>query len=125
MLGKTNAVANIAVKDLRRAKAFYQDTLGLSPIETQGEEVIVFKSGDSVINVYRSEYAGTNRATAVTWPVGRDVESVVRTLKGKGVKFEHYEMPNMKHEGDLHVAGNMKAAWFKDPDGNILGVMNS
>jgi hypothetical protein len=76
------------------------------------------------LNVYRSQYAGTNRATAVTWLVGDDVEGVVRALKAKGVTFEHYDMPNMKREGDNHVAGDMKVAWFKDPDGNILSVVN-
>jgi hypothetical protein len=73
--------------------------------------------------VYRSRFAGTNKATALTWTVD-DVEDVVRTLKGKGVKFEHYDMPGMKHDGDVHVAGELKVAWFKDPDGNILSVVN-
>ena len=85
--------------------------------------MIVFKSGNSTINVYRSQYAGTNKATAVTWTVG-DVEEVVRALKTKGVKFEHYDMPDMKREGDVHVAGDMRVAWFTDPDGNILNIVN-
>jgi hypothetical protein len=46
----------------------------------------------------------------------------VRTLKAKGVTFERYDMPNTRHEGDVHVAGDMRVAWFKDPDGNILSV---
>ena len=87
MLGNLNAVANIAVKDLDKAKAFYQGTLGLTPIGAEGHELIVFKSGGSALNVYRSQYAGTNKATAVTWAVGDDVESVVRALKAKGVTF--------------------------------------
>ena len=64
-------------------------------------------------------------ATAVTWAVGDDVEGVVRDLKAKGVKFEHYDMPEMKREGDIHIGGDMKVAWFKDPDGNILNIVNS
>jgi len=52
------------------------------------------------------------------------VEDVVRTLKSKGVKFEHYDLPETKREGDIHVAGDIKVAWFKDPDGNILSVVN-
>ena len=87
-------------------------------------QVIVFKSGRSTLNVYRSQYAGTNQATAVTWLVGDDVESVVRALKAKGVVFEHYDLPHMKLEGDIHIAGSMKVAWFKDPDGNILNIIN-
>ena len=73
--------------------------------------------------MYRSTFAGTNKATALTWAVD-DVEEIVRTLKAKGVTFEHYDLPQTKREGDVHVAGEHKIAWFKDPDGNILSVMN-
>jgi hypothetical protein len=52
------------------------------------------------------------------------VEGVVRALKAKGVTFEHYDMPDTKREGDIHVSGDMKAAWFEDPDGNILNIIN-
>jgi catechol 2,3-dioxygenase-like lactoylglutathione lyase family enzyme len=124
MLGNKEATANIAVKNLATAKKFYTETLGLKQIDAEGDELIVFKSGKTAINVYRSQYAGTNKATAVTWVVGEDVENIVRALKGKGVKFEHYDMPDMTREGDIHLAGDMKVAWFKDPDGNILNIVN-
>jgi len=124
MLNHVDAVANIAVKNLEAARKFYQDTLGLKQVGAEGEELIVFKSGSSTINVYRSQYAGTNQATAVTWVVGKDLEDVVRALKTKGVTFEHYDMPGMTREGDVHVAGAMRVAWFKDPDGNILNIVN-
>jgi catechol 2,3-dioxygenase-like lactoylglutathione lyase family enzyme len=123
MLGNKDAVANLAVKNLSAAKKFYEGTLGLKQIDAEGDEVIVYGSGNSRINVYRSQYAGTNEATAVTWAV-EDVEGEVRALKAKGVSFEHYDMPGVKLEGDLHVAGDMKVAWFKDPDGNILNIVN-
>ena len=122
MLGNKDAFANVAVKDLARARKFYEGTLGLKKVGEEGDELLAFKSGSSTLLVYRSEYAGTNKATAVTWTVGKDVEGVVRELKAKGVKFEHYDMPGVKHEGDVHVAGDMKVAWFKDPDGNILNI---
>ena len=124
MLGNKDAVANIAVKNLQTARKFYEGTLGLKAVDAEGEELIVFRSGNSILYVYRSQYAGTNRATAVTWPVGNEIEGVVRALKAKGVTFEHYDMPGMKLEGDIHVGGDMKIAWFKDPDGNILNVVN-
>jgi catechol 2,3-dioxygenase-like lactoylglutathione lyase family enzyme len=123
MLGNAQAIATVAVKNLATAKKFYQDTLGLKQLETEGEEAVTYGSGDSRINVYRSQYAGTNKATALTWTV-EDVESEVRALKSKGVSFEHYNLPGLKVEGDLHVADGMKVAWFKDPDGNILSIMN-
>lgn len=123
MLGHKDAVANIAVRNLETARRFYEGTLGLKPVEAEGDEVVVFRSGNSKLNVYRSQFAGTNRATAVTWMVD-DVDAAVRDLKAKGVVFEHYDMPDMKREGDVHVAGSMKVAWFKDPDGNILNIIN-
>jgi catechol 2,3-dioxygenase-like lactoylglutathione lyase family enzyme len=125
MLGNKDAVANLAVKDLNGAKRFYESTLGLKQVAREGDELIVFQSGRSTLNVYRSKEAGTNKATAVTWSVGNDVDGVVQDLKAKGVKFEHYDMPGMKREGDLHISGNMRVAWFKDPDGNILNIINA
>ena len=124
MLGDKDAAVNIAVKNLERARKFYEDTLGLTQIGSEGQEVIIFKSGNSVINVYKSQYAGTNKATAVTWVVGQDVEGFVQQLKAKGIAFEHYDMPGVTRNGDVHVADDMKVAWFKDPDGNILNIAN-
>ena len=124
LLGDRNAVANLAVKNLDAARRFYEDTLGLAPVDEEGDEVIVYKSGDSVLNVYRSQYAGTNEATAVTWSVGDDIEDIVRALRDKGVTFEHYDLPGMSVDGDIHIAKDMKVAWFKDPDGNILNLIN-
>ena len=124
MLGNKDAAANIAVKNLEKAKNFYEEILGLTQIGAEGQEVIVYESGNSTINVYQSQYAGTNQATAVTWTVGADIGNIVQALKAKGVMFEHYDMPDMKREGDVHVAGEMKVAWFKDPDGNILNIIN-
>ena len=124
MLRDTDAVANLAVKDLKKAKSFYEGTLGLEPVGSHGDEVVVYRSGNTTLNVYRSKEAGTNKATAVTWEVGDEVGNVVDTLKSKGVKFEHYNMPGLKLEGDIHVGEGMKVAWFKDPDGNILNLVS-
>lgn len=122
MLGDKDAAANIAVKNLEIAKKFYENTLGLTQVAAEGQEVIVLKTGNSTVNVYRSQYAGTNKATTVTWVVGEDIESVVQQLKAKGITFEHYDMPGVTRVGDVHIAGDMKVAWFKDPDGNILNI---
>lgn len=124
MLGDKDAAANIAVKDLEVAKRFYGETLGLTQVGSEADELIVFRSGNSMINVYRSKYAGTNQATALTWVVGEGVEGVVEALKAKGISFEHYDMPEIRREGDVHIDGNMKVAWFKDPDGNILNIVS-
>jgi len=124
MLESKDAVANVAVKDLDVAKKFYERALGLKQVHAEGGEAIVYRSGNTTLNVYRSRFAGTNKATAVTWMAGDDLEEIVRGLKSRGVEFEHYDMPGMKVEGDIHLNGDMKIAWFKDPDGNILGLVN-
>ena len=121
MLTDRDAVATVAVKNLETAKRFYETTLGLTK-EMENEEVIAFKTGRSRLFVYRSQYAGTNKATAATW-VAEEVDDLVRTLKSRGVNFEHYDLPNMTRQGDIHVAGTMRAAWFKDPDGNIFSLV--
>lgn len=124
MLGENDATANLAVRDLDRARRFYEDVLGLQPVDEEGGEVVTYKSGASTISVYRSEFAGTNKATAVTWQV-TDIDAAVADLKKKGVAFEHYKMPEMNQEGDVYAApdGHMRVAWFKDPDGNILNLI--
>lgn len=122
ILGDKDAFANIAVKNLEISKKFYEDTLGLAQVGAEGEELLVFKSGTTTIYVYQSQNAGTNQATAVTWVVGEDMEDIIQELKTKGVTFEHYDMSDMTLEGDVHVFGDMKVAWFKDPDGNILNI---
>ena len=123
MLGGKNAAATLAVSDLERARDFYENTLGLEPLqETAG--TIFYKSGNSVVLIYPSEFAGTNRATAVAWAVGDDFDAIVRDLKAKGTRFEQYDLPETSREGDVHVMGEFRAVWFKDPDGNIHNLVN-
>ena len=124
MLGKSDAVPMIAVKDLDRAREYYRDTLGLKLVDEFGSEVVRMKSGGTLFDVYRSEFAGTNKATALTFGVD-DIDSEVRELKDKGVSFEHYELEGLTREGDIYSAEGMKTAWFKDPDGNILSLIEA
>jgi hypothetical protein len=60
----------------------------------------------------------------VTWLVGNDLERIVETLKSKGLSFEHYDMPQLTRQGDIHEGGGTRVAWFKDPDGNIHSIAN-
>jgi catechol 2,3-dioxygenase-like lactoylglutathione lyase family enzyme len=124
MLAGKEAIATVAVKDISRAKRFYEETLGLRLTQDQESEALTYESGGSKLLVYRSQYAGSNQATAATWTIGKDMEKVVQSLKGKGVKFEHYDMPGMTLKGDIHVADGFKVAWFKDPDGNIHALVS-
>ena len=124
MLADKDAMATIAVKDLAAAKKFYQQKLGFSSIGTEEAGVVTLRSGNSTIVVYESHLAGTNKATSATWGVGNELDAIVRSLAKADVPFEHYDIPGLKREGDVHVAGEFKAAWFKDPDGNILHINN-
>jgi catechol 2,3-dioxygenase-like lactoylglutathione lyase family enzyme len=117
-------MATVAVRDLKAASTFYEKTLGLTRVHDEGGEAVTYRAGGSKLLVYRSQFAGSNKATAVTWVVGDQVSAVATALKAKGVAFERYDMPNVKHEGDVHVMGTTRAAWFKDPDGNIHALVS-
>ncbi len=123
MLGNKDAIATVAVKKIETAKKFYEGTLGLKPVPTGETGVLSYQSGKASVLVYESQYAGTNKATAVTWTVD-NLESEVRDLKAKGIRFEHYDLPGTTRQGDIHGAGKTKVAWFKDPDGNILALVS-
>ena len=122
MFGDKTAAATIPVKDIKAARRFYEDTLGLKLNGTEGPSVRTYQTGGSTLLVYESKFAGTNKATAATWFVGKDVDGIVRDPKAKGVTFEHYDMPDTRLEGDVHVSGDRRVAWLKDPDGNILAL---
>ena len=114
----------LAVKDVARARRFYEEVLGFVPLPNGLEDILQYRAGDLVFVVYPSQYAGTNQATALTWTVGDQLESAVEALKAKGVTFERYQLPDTVREGEIHVSGEIRNAWFKDPDGNIHALSN-
>ncbi|HVJ70127.1 MAG TPA: VOC family protein [Sphingomicrobium sp.] len=123
MLGKANATPMLAVKDLDRARKFYEENLGLKQVDDFGEGFML-KSGDTQFSIYRSEFAGTNKATALNFDV-EDIEDEVRSLKEKGISFEHYDLEGLTPKGDIYEGEGMRTAWFKDPDGNILSLIEA
>jgi len=124
MLRNANVQPMLPVNDLKRAEKFYEETLGLKRLHEEPGVAVTYKSGNATLNVYRSEFAGTNKGTAALWEVD-DVEGTVKQLKAKGVTFEHYDdMPGLTRDGDIHRAGEMSVAWWKDPSGNILSIQN-
>ena len=92
MLGDFDAMATIAVKNLKAARKFYEDKLGFKVVHTEGEEAVAYKSGKSQLLVYRSQYAGTNKATAATWMV-KDVDGLYTSdpKSADGVRPERFE----------------------------------
>ena len=123
MLADANVQPMIPVKNLEKAERFYENVLGLREVDGEPGAAVVYRTGSSTLCVYQSEFAGTNKGTAALWEV-KDVEGTVKELKDKGVVFEHYEGMGLDRRGDIHVAGDLKVAWFKDPDGNILSIQN-
>jgi catechol 2,3-dioxygenase-like lactoylglutathione lyase family enzyme len=124
MLGSSPVVAVVAVSDLDRSKDFYGGTLGLqeSDVSDPGGVMYVCGGGTQLL-VYESSFAGTNRATAVSWQVD-DLDGEAAALRAKGITFERYDMPGVEREGDIHVMGSIRGAWFKDPEGNILNLVS-
>ncbi len=123
MFSRITPIPMLAVKDVDRARGFYTETLGLQ-VEQEEMGILQFRAGDMLFMVYPSEYAGTNKATALTWVVGDQLENVIGRLRGKGIIFEHYELPDTVRKGDIHESGPIRNAWFKDPDGNIHALSN-
>jgi catechol 2,3-dioxygenase-like lactoylglutathione lyase family enzyme len=119
MFADANSSAIVAVNDLVRARAFYTDKLGLA-LAAEDEQVLTFRTGATSLVVYVSDAAGTNKANAAVWGVGADFDAAVAQLKANGVTFEEYPELGMQVTDGVHTAGEFKAAWFKDPDGNIL-----
>jgi catechol 2,3-dioxygenase-like lactoylglutathione lyase family enzyme len=124
MLRDAKVQPMLPVKDLNAAEKFYEGTLGFRKVDGAPGAAAVYQSGDGIFSVYQSQFAGTNQGTAALWTV-ENVEKEVEELKGKGVTFEHYDdLPGLTRKGDVHHAGEITVAWFKDPDGNILSVQN-
>jgi catechol 2,3-dioxygenase-like lactoylglutathione lyase family enzyme len=123
MLDSSPVVAVVAVADLDRGKEFYGGTLGLkeSGVDEPGG-VLYLCGGNTQLLVYQSNFAGKNQATAAAWQVA-DLDAEVSALRSRGITFERYDMPGVTREGDVHSFGNRRAAWFKDPEGNILNLV--
>ena len=113
----------IAVTDMDRAKQFYEGKLGLSGGSDQGDGGHTYPCGDgSELHIFPSPNAGKSETTLAGWAVD-DVEATVEELSASGVAFEQYAEPlNTDARGIAELPGG-RGAWFKDPDGNILGLI--
>lgn len=124
MLQKSPMFAYIPAKDVARARRFYEDKLGFVPgKELEGGVSYEFPGGTACF-LYPTPNAGTSAASQAFWQVA-DIEKEVAELKAKGVTFEEYDMPGVKMTNSIAIAGNSKAAWFKDTEGNIMAIIQS
>jgi catechol-2,3-dioxygenase len=112
--------ATIPAKDLDGTRKFYEGVIGLQVIR-EDPAGILYQSGDSVVMLYPTQFAGTAQHTLGTFMV-KDIDASVTDLRSKGVTFEEYDMPGLKTEGGIAELGGIKSAWFKDPEGNILSL---
>lgn len=128
MLSDHSATPCLAVSDLARARRFYEDTLGFHEAELPGmgdDETwgVFYATKQGGMLVYPSSFAGTNRATAVSFQVDDNAfEAEIAALRSAGISFQTFELPSGTWEDGVLRDGPMRAVWFADPDGNILNV---
>jgi catechol 2,3-dioxygenase-like lactoylglutathione lyase family enzyme len=121
MLSHYEIHSTIPAHDLGRARRFYAEKLGLTPTrETPGG--LIYEHGDAWFLLYPSQGAGTAQHTVAGWQVD-DIEAEVAELKSRGVVFEEYDLPSLKTVNGIATTGPNRAAWFKDSEGNILGLV--
>jgi len=124
MLQRSAMYAYLPASDVARARQFYEQKLGFSPGREVGGGVTYECAGGTACFLYPTPNAGTSKASQAFWQVD-DIEREVADLKGRGVKFEEYDMPGMKTKNGIATAGGAKAAWFKDTEGNILALIQN
>lgn len=125
MLGNSLVSATIAVTDLKRARDFYEGKLGLQSDASMTDDMgVLYKAGaNTMLYIYARPNAPTADNTQANFKVD-NIEAEMAELSAKGVTFEHYDMPGVKtDEKGVAVMGKAKSAWFKDPDGNILALL--
>jgi predicted enzyme related to lactoylglutathione lyase len=124
MLSSSRVEANIPAGDLKRARDFYADVLGLTPVrEFEGVQLTYRTDGGTTFNIYETTFAGQAGHTIAQLHVD-DIAAEVRDLKAKGVSFEVYaDMPGVRWDGEIaNLEGLGRAAWFKDSEGNTLCI---
>jgi catechol 2,3-dioxygenase-like lactoylglutathione lyase family enzyme len=121
MFESAMAHATIAVGDIDRAKKFYGEILGFKVMDERSDGVTYQTSDGGWFLVYPSQFAGTNKATYMSFDVS-DLDEAVKELRDRGIVFEEYDMPGLKTVDGIAEIQGVRGAWFKDPDGNILSV---
>ena len=122
MLAERRVHATLPVADLDRARAFYEDTLEFSPYDVQSAAVLYRAGEGTAFAVTRSSgsASGSHTQMGITTP---DIEADVAELKGRGIVFEEYDYPTLKTVDSIAQTGPNRAAWFKDSEGNLIGII--
>jgi catechol 2,3-dioxygenase-like lactoylglutathione lyase family enzyme len=123
MLSKAEIAAIVPVSNVDKAVEFYGNVLGLE-LDVRRDDLpenreAEFRAGDGSLVVYESVAAGQSRGTVAGFRV-EDLDAVVAGLRERGVAFEEYDLPDLKTENGIASIGDLRAAWARDPDGNII-----
>ena len=119
MLSDASVTTMLPVKDMDRARAFYEGSLGLQPGGFKPDGKFVYRVGGSTLALFPKPEGTKADHTAISFRVD-DIATSIASLKRKGVAFEDYDFPGLKTVDHVCVLGAEKAAWFKDPEGNYL-----
>lgn len=119
MLSNAAVTTMLPVKDMKRARAFYEGCLGLVPGGLNADGKFVYKVGGSTLALFPKPEGTKAEHTAISFQVP-NIAASIKELKRAGVVFENYDFPGLKTENHVCVLGAEKAAWFKDPEGNYL-----
>ena len=111
--------AVLPASDLGRAKAFYEEKVGMTPSKEDPGGLWYECAGGTWLLITPSQFAGTAQSTQASFQV-EDIESLMSALRAKGLEFEEYDLPGFKTENGLLAMGGYKAAWFKDSEGNTV-----
>ena len=124
MLADRHATAMIPAKDFARAKAWYDDKLGLKPAEEMPQDggATYLLGGGLRAFLYPTQFAGTAQHTLLSFDTP-DLAGDMQALRSKGVAFLDYDLPGLKTENGIASFGPVKNAWCKDSEGNILGFV--
>jgi predicted enzyme related to lactoylglutathione lyase len=122
MLTKAMTTTMLPVSDMDRAARFYGDTLGLHQKATGADGSRIFDAGNGdAIGLLPAESGAQSGHTVLTFEVS-DLAGEIRELEGRGVHFADYDLPDLKTVDHIAEMGNEKAAWFSDPEGNVLCI---
>ena len=119
MLSDASVTTMLPVKDMDRARAFYEGSLGLQPGGFKPDGKFVYRVGGSTLALFPKPEGTKADHTAISFRV-EDIAASIESLKRKGVAFEDYDFPGLKTVNHVCVLGAEKAAWFRDPEGNYL-----
>jgi catechol 2,3-dioxygenase-like lactoylglutathione lyase family enzyme len=121
MLRNALVCATVPTTDLERSARFYEETLGMTGARLGLEGGLYYEAGGgSLLYLYESAVPASEHAVATF--IVEDLDEIMAGLRSRGVAFEEYDLPGLRTENGVFTADGFRAAWFKDPDRNVIGL---